>query len=689
MDIRKVHVIFKTHLDIGFTDFASSVLDHYLHRFFPQALKTAQEANQKGGDKLFVWTVGSYLIDLALRELPKDQAKELEEAVRKGDIAYHALPFTMHSELASPALFEAGLNIAARLDRRFGRKTIAAKMTDVPGHTQGIISPLVKHGVQYLHIGVNTVSRMPQVPPLFMWENAQGERLMVNYERSYGGLTTLQNHDEALYFLHTLDNTGPPSLESLHSVFAELRTRFPKAQVVGSTLQDFAVSLLPHQDSLPVLREEFGDTWIHGIGTDPYKTAKLRALDRLSRQFDEDGTWQQHQRPQADGRLPREAFLEELLLICEHTWGLDSKKFLSDFRNWNRADFDRARALDLISDADGDIPGFHQSFAYARKEFLHPKPQGIEWEDRGYRLFERSHQEQRDYLTRAVNLLPADLIEKGKQVLLDLPSVHLPAGGQPMQPGETTRINGFSVTFTGEGFRVVFPDGQALRLLPPLYQEVGRNTYHRFGEHYLVDFQKNSYWALPDNMKAGLRNSDAPLSDLEHRPLALTAVKEGDSLYLTGQYPEKPQALAGCPPRFTLRLAPFEKGLDIQLYLDKKPANRKPEALFVPFMGEEDDSLTIRKLGQWVSNQQVVKHGNRRSHGMDAFLFTKPDGRKLKVTSKDAVLLCVGAPRLLDFDGSGPESQVYVNLYNNLWGTNFKMWYEEPIFCRFLLTQGE
>lgn len=689
MDIKKVHVIFKTHLDIGFTDFAGSVLDHYLHQFFPQALKIAGEANLPGEEKLFVWTVGSFLIDLALRKLPAGQARQLEEAVLRGDIAYHALPYTMHSELASPELFLAGLGIARRLDQRFAKKTIAAKMTDVPGHTQGIIAPLVRQGIEYLHIGVNTVSRMPEVPPLFVWENGQGDQLMVNYERSYGGLTTLPGHDEALFFLHTLDNTGPPSLALLQETFGDLRRRFPQALVVASSLDEFAKGLRPHKASLPVIRAEFGDTWIHGIGTDPKKTAGLRALDRLSRRFDQDQTWQRYEQPQQDGRLPREAFLEELLMICEHTWGMDSKKFLSDFRNWNRADFDRARARNLISDEDGDIEGFHESFAYARQEFLQPKPQGIEWEDRSYQLFERAHQEQRDYLTRAVALLPEALRQQAQAELdlLDRP-LSLPPDAQPVPEGEQVQLAGFRVDWTGKELVIHSPKGQRLRLLPPLYQQVGRNTYHRFGDHYLVDFHKNSYWALPDNMKAGLRYSDAPMDDQAHWPQAMQLLQTGETLWLHGEFERQPQKMAGCPKGFLLSLAPAREGLAVQLFLDHKPANRKPEALFLPFLGEEGQLLAIRKLGQWVDNRQVIAKGNRRSHGMDAFRLTAQQGGSLKVTSLDAVLLCVGQPRLLDFDGGGEGSHVYVNLYNNLWGTNFKMWYEEPILCRFLLSEG-
>lgn len=688
MDIKTVHVICKSHLDIGFTDFAGSVVAHYLAEDFPQALRTLKEANQEGEDRLFVWTVGAWLLDLALRSLPRHQARALEEAVARGDIAYHALPFTLHSELASPPLFAAGLRIAARLDRRFGKTTIAAKMTDVPGHTRGIIAPLVGQGVHYLHIGVNTVSRMPEVPPVFLWENQAGQRLMVHYERSYGGLTALPGHDEALYFLHGMDNAGPPSLKTLQDTFSRLRARFPGARVLASTLDAYARGLARVRDSLPVIREEIGDTWIHGIGTDPKKTAALRALDRLSRHWDRDGTWDLHQQPLADGRLPREAFLEALLLVCEHTWGLDAKKFLSDFRNWNRADFDRARTAPRIPDTDGDIPGYREVFAFARAEFEALKPRGIAWQDRSYRLFERSHQEQRDYLEQALSLLPQALDKLARQAVQEAPPPALPGDARAVQEGEAVHVGGWTCALQGGALLVTSPNGQSLVLKPPLYQEVGQHSYTRFREQSLVHFEENIRWALPDNMKPGLEHSDAPLTDQAHWPASLSAWIRGADVYFTGSYDETPRRLAGCPAGFLLRLSPDEEGLAIHLYLDNKPANRKPEALFLPFRGDEKASLLVRKLGEWVDPRQVVPRGNRRSHGMDAFALMQPGGRQLLVQSLDAVLLCLGEPRLLDFDGGGPPGHAYVNLYNNLWGTNFKMWYEEPIHCRFLVTEG-
>jgi len=75
-------------------------------------------------------------------------------------------------------LFEFGLSLSQELDARFGRQTIAAKMTDVPGHTRGIVPLLAQAGVKFLHIGVNPASTVPGVPPLFRWQDPSGAEIV-------------------------------------------------------------------------------------------------------------------------------------------------------------------------------------------------------------------------------------------------------------------------------------------------------------------------------------------------------------------------------------------------------------------------------------------------------------------------------------------------------------------------------
>ncbi len=166
--MKKIKVIFKTHLDIGFTDFAEVVTLRYLERDIPRAIETADYFRAHDHNQFrYCWTVGSWLLYEYLERSNSLERKKLEVAVERGDIAWHALPFTTHSELAGESLFRFGLALSQKLDARFGRKTTGAKLTDVPGHTRGIVGPLAEAGVKLLHIGINPASAAAKVPPLF------------------------------------------------------------------------------------------------------------------------------------------------------------------------------------------------------------------------------------------------------------------------------------------------------------------------------------------------------------------------------------------------------------------------------------------------------------------------------------------------------------------------------------------
>lgn len=114
--VKEVLVLFKTHLDIGYSDYAGVIVDRYINSFIPKAIKLGYEL--KDSDSPFIWTVGSWLIDKAL----KTDDGSLEKAIEDGIIVWHALPFTTHTEIMSKELFEYGLSISKKLDERFGKK---------------------------------------------------------------------------------------------------------------------------------------------------------------------------------------------------------------------------------------------------------------------------------------------------------------------------------------------------------------------------------------------------------------------------------------------------------------------------------------------------------------------------------------------------------------------------------------
>src|SRR5450759_2843443 len=169
----------------------------------------------------------------------------MEQAIAAGDIAWHGLPCTFHSELLDPSLFRFGLSLSQRLDARFGKHTISANMTDVPGHTRGIVPLLAGAGIRFLHIGVNSASTPPDVPDAFVWRNTDGSEVIVVYDKAgYGTVSHLPGMSSALAIAHTNDNLGPNDPAEIIETYRKLQVEFPSATLKAGRLDDYAVDLL-------------------------------------------------------------------------------------------------------------------------------------------------------------------------------------------------------------------------------------------------------------------------------------------------------------------------------------------------------------------------------------------------------------------------------------------------------------
>ena len=108
--MKKVFVVSKTHLDLGFTDYAENIRQKYINTFIPSAIDLAKQVNTDN-KKCFVWTTGSWILKEALENGTDEQKKELNEAIKNGNIVPHAMPFTTHTELLDVDTLEYGLSI--------------------------------------------------------------------------------------------------------------------------------------------------------------------------------------------------------------------------------------------------------------------------------------------------------------------------------------------------------------------------------------------------------------------------------------------------------------------------------------------------------------------------------------------------------------------------------------------------
>src|ERR1039457_4791820 len=103
--IKRVLVVFKCHFDAGFIDTQAAVVHKYFSEYFPNAIEIARAENA-AGKRRYVWTTGSWLLYEYLEQAKPAHRKAMEEAIARGDIAWHALPFTWQSEMLSPSMIE-------------------------------------------------------------------------------------------------------------------------------------------------------------------------------------------------------------------------------------------------------------------------------------------------------------------------------------------------------------------------------------------------------------------------------------------------------------------------------------------------------------------------------------------------------------------------------------------------------
>lgn len=724
VSVRMVHLVAKTHLDLGFTALAAEVEQQYLEDFFPRAISVAGALRARGGAEQLAWTTGSWILHRALHQGDPDRAAAVDAAVRAGDLAWHALPLTTHTELMDAALFRTGLGISRELDERFGRTTTAAKMTDVPGHTRAMVPLLAEAGVTFLHLGVNPAWPVPDVPPVFRWRSPGGAEVVVAYQAGgYGGEIVVPGCDEALAFLHSGDNLGPPSVDDVLGAHASLRASHPQAEIRGSTLDGFARALAASGavEALPVVTAEIGDPWLFGAGSDPQKLAVYRELLWTR------GTTGMGRRLSAGERRSLD---HRLLLVAEHTWGLDQKVALPGDRRWDAAGLAAVRA------SEGGRR-FEASWAEQRA-----------YVDDAVYEFERAIVPHLTYgsgppdLTRArpagdrVVGTVSDRAIRGGPVPPDIPD-HPQAGYRrvgrggrvPDPPGAV--VDGFdppevrAARFAdGEGdvdggpdtpeshWDIgISPSSGAIdrlvhrptgRVLADAHHPLGLVVHQGFGE---ADYERfyaqltpepvDEDWARWDNTKPGIDACGAVSARWTPTTEAVWESSRHDhwwrDIVVRTAFPAAAVA-HGAPPEVWHRWWLSTEGDEIEhsVWWADRAACRLPSATwcsYVPVVSEPE-RWELDKLGQRVSPLDVVRRGGRALHAVgEGMHYSGPDGR-LTITTRTAPLVAPGAPNLLDADPPLPDlaGGFHVLLHDNCWGTNFPMWNEGPATFDFTIS---
>ena len=629
--IEKVYVAFKTHLDVGFTDLSSVVTERYVHDFIPKAIEVSERLRADGSGDRYVWTTGSWLIWKYLRTASPEAVKQLEEAIGRGDIVWNSVPYTVESETMTRELFETCLLLSKRLDKKYNKQTIAAKMTDVPGHTRSIIDPMYDAGIRLLHVGINSACPLPSVPTFCRWPPHPDKNKLLVYQKDYGEDEVLPDGKTVVSINFTGDNHGPHSYERVKKIYADLRKRYPQAQLVGASFNDVARELLLIKKDLPVVTSEIGDTWIFGYGGAPIRMAKFRAVSRLYSQWLNEGKIKKDSDVALD-------FAAELGLIAEHTQGVDVKTHL---RQWDKYDMDK---------------------------FLKGRSEGV------FSMAEASWKEIDNYIDSAIAFLPASLQKEAREVVAEVDKVKLEDNSK-MKPMARKRWEQ--------------PIAGGMTLAGLSYQMFDGDDYDDFQNRYL---RARYGWALDDLGKRGLKESHAVSVTLYAQTMAQSVRKEkkGTRIITELRFPENEKVDKRVyPERIQVNCFTTKNGKrsEVALTIYGKPAVRLPESYWLSFTVPGIESVIAEKMGERVNLMDVVEKGNRQMHGIDRYVDLITSGETIRISSKEAFLLNVGEAQGLNYSTNYPDKRkgVHFNLNNNLWGTNFSMWNEGSLTYHFVI----
>jgi hypothetical protein len=360
-------------------------------------------------------------------------------------------------------------------------------------------------------------------------------------------------------------------------------------------------------------------------------------------------------------------------MVAEHSQGLDVKTHLKDWTNYRAADFRASRRQD------------------------------------NFTKMEASWLEQREYINAAVEALPEPLKREARDRLAALaPERPQPVGFVPLpdlsRPFELAQ---FSVAFDSRlGCLTRLKVGDVDWAGPdnPLgkfwYETFSAADYERFARQYLINIRATEQWSIPDFTKPGI-------ADVAHEhkiflPRLTWAGKRDerhrDTFLLLMEMPHESHHEYGAARELSLQVT-FDRRepvVEFDLRWFSKSASRLPEASWLSFVPTDRDRSQWRrhwrmeKLGQWISPYEVVRNGNRHLHAIGRGVRASDATHAINIQSLDAPLVAPGRPSLLDFNNRQPDLRqgLHFNLHNNVWGTDFPMWYEDDARFRFELRVG-
>ncbi len=725
--IHTVMVMQSCHLDVGFADFSSNIINRFFHQHFPLAIETAAQLRQQNGSEALVFAVHPMLLSLFF-DCPADfphsapgagfthtiaamtppqpllcpnatQIAAVRQAIADGVIVFDAFPLSSQPELYTAPVFTAGLDLVTKLAASLNAsrpRTLSQR--DVPGMSRGVVPLLAEAGIHTISVGANGGSASPDLPGYamsragalstpFVWRDPESDSSVIAHWHpgGYGRLVTESGEDPisscigtsalpgvAMCLAFRGDNEGPPKPAEVTANWKQIAKSFPNATSIKAASFDTYFELLQEpavRKKLPVVEAEVGDSWLYGAASDPLKVAVMRLFMRHHAAC-----------VKRTGCVASEHgfsnFTRLLLLVGKHTWG--------------------GHTLEV-----GDTT--HYTAEQLRE---------VRWSQPDFIVQELSWDEQRLELWAVRKVLGASSA-LGKAIDVELAQLHGPAAMLPLVPDDATgwtevpqqqwaksstlgmldvaldattgAIVGLSTGSSGKQWA-----GTAHPLARFAYATHDAAQAETFNQRYFFRGPKPCGWCGYAFGKEGLTDAVANAS-VSHGTVVRMWKRGSEALAYELSIAPQLSEHYGAPTSVFVELSSAPQSsdsaqLNITLRMMNKTTTRLPESIWMEFRPDVPSSSELRltKMNSSIDVADMVANGTSL-HNTDegGVPFLEGGAETLRVVGVDTGLVAVGPSgktlNLWDYQDQRYDLDaadgVAFNLFNNLWTTNYIYWY--------------
>ena len=203
------------------------------------------------------------------------------------------------------------------------------------------------------------------------------------------------------------------------------------------------------------------------------------------------------------------------------------------------------------------------------------------------------------------------------------------------------------------------------------WQVFDNTDYERYKKEYMRINEATVGWALWDFTKIGLPDYSGNV--YKAKP---TAVFENNGTKILKLQFEKDIEEKYGLPYFYMTIN--DSYLEIKWF--NKKGSRLPQACWLKIKGYEE-KWELNKLGEWIRPSEII--GSPLISAVEKGVRNKD----VVIEPIDSALVAPYGKMLLHYNEKNLKEDLYFNLYNNIWNTNFPMWYSDDALFRFRIKE--